>query len=302
MKLTKLILAAVTTVIFLSACSDNSEIVTASGVFESREIILSSQSTGEILNFDINEGDKVVEQQILGSVDSVQLELKKDLLLKNIEIAETRRFDIEVQLAPLVQQLASAEREKLRVDNLLKAGATTEKQYDDIMAQIRLIEKQLSAQRLSLEKSNLIINGEIESLEVQLEQIEDQIKRCTVLSPISGTVLAKYAEAGEFAVTGKALVKIADMEEMTLRAYITSDQLTTMKLGEEVEVVADFGEEENRFYKGTINWISDKAEFTPKTIQTRDERSNLVYAVKVSVPNDGFLKIGMYGGINLNNE
>jgi len=302
MKLTKLILAAVTTVIFLSACSDNSEIVTASGVFESREIILSSQSTGEILNFDINEGDKVVEQQILGSVDSVQLELKKDLLLKNIEIAETRRFDIEVQLAPLVQQLASAEREKLRVDNLLKAGATTEKQYDDIMAQIRLIEKQLSAQRLSLEKSNLIINGEIESLEVQLEQIEDQIKRCTVLSPISGTVLAKYAEAGEFTVTGKALVKIADMEEMTLRAYITSDQLTTMKLGEEVEVVADFGEKENRFYNGTINWISDKAEFTPKTIQTRDERSNLVYAVKVSVPNDGFLKIGMYGGINLNNE
>lgn len=299
MKLAKLILAAATAVIFLSACADNSENVFASGVFESREIILSSQSTGEILNFDINEGDKVVAEQILGSVDSVQLELKKDQLLKNIEIAETRRPDIDVQLAPLVQQLTSAEREKLRVDNLLKAGATNEKQYDDIMAQIRLMEKQLRAQRLSLENSNLIISREIESLEVQLEQIEDQIKRCTVLSPISGTVLAKYAEAGEFAVTGKALVKIADMEEMTLRAYITSDQLTTMKLGSVVEVVTDFGEEENRFYQGTINWISDKAEFTPKTIQTRDERSNLVYAVKVSVPNDGFLKIGMYGGINL---
>ncbi|MBI9097524.1 MAG: efflux RND transporter periplasmic adaptor subunit [Spirochaetaceae bacterium] len=298
MKSGTLILTAIT-VILLASCTHSDDSISASGVFESREVILSSQSSGEILQMNMHEGDLVESGQVLGIIDSVQLELKKEQLLKSIEVAETRRPHIDVQLAPLQQQLASAEREKQRIDNLIKAGATGEKQHDDIVAQIRLMEKQLAARRSSLEQSNLLITGEIESLEVQLKQIDDQIKRCTLISPIAGTVLAKYAERGELAVPGKALLKIADMKEMTLRAYISSDQLTTMKLGQVVEVVADFGEKENRKYSGIVKWISDKAEFTPKTIQTRDERSNLVYAVKIALENDGYLKVGMYGGINI---
>jgi len=284
-------------VVVFTACRPNDENIMASGVFEATEVIVSSESNGKILQISIKEGDFVEESEILAKIDSVQLELKIEQLLSGIETAESRRPSIDSQLGPVLQQLNTAEKEKIRVENLLKAGAVNEKQFDDITAQILLLQKQLDAQRTNLEKSDLIIDREIESLKIQIKQLDDQIKRCSVTSPLSGTVLVKYAETGEFAAAGKALVKIADTREMFLRAYITSAQLSLMKMGQTVEVLADSGDKNSRIYKGSVVWISDKAEFTPKTVQTKDERSNLVYAVKISVQNDGFLKIGMYGGI-----
>ncbi len=279
------------------SCTGADDEITASGVFEAAELIVSSQSTGEIQSFTASEGDLVVKGAILGKIDSVQLELQREQLLAGIDLAESSRPDIDVQLAPLVQQLNTAEKEKGRAENLVKAGAANEKQLDDVDAQVLLLEKQLIAMRSELERSNSRINREITSLEIQIKQVSDKIERCSILSPIEGTVLLKYVENGELAVPGKALVKIADMTVMYLRAYISSSQLTGMKLGQEVHVVTDLGSDKNRSYTGEIRWISSEAEFTPKTIQTRDERSNLVYAVKVAVPNDGYLKIGMYGGI-----
>ncbi len=299
MKLLALFILSVT---IFTACSDRDDNVLASGVFETTEVIVSSESIGKILQFPISEGDIVEQGEFLAKIDSIQLELKRELLLKGIETAERRRPSISIQLAPIEQQILTAKKEKGRVENLLKAGATNEKQFDDIQAQIFLLEKQLTAQKTSLENSNLIISREIESLEIQVKQITDQIERCKVTSPLSGTVLVKYAETGEFTAAGKALVKIANTSEMYLLAYITSAQLSMMKTGQIVEVLADFGDKENRIYEGTVVWISDEAEFTPKTVQTRDERSNLVYAVKISVKNDGFLKIGMYGGIRSDYE
>lgn len=301
MKLIKIIYTLMILSVLFS-CRNADDQVISSGVFEATELIVSSQSTGEILSFIPSEGDLVEKGQVLGRIDSVQLELQREQLQSAIELAESSRPDIDVQLAPLVQQINTAEKEKGRAENLVKAGATNEKQLDDVDAQVLVLRKQLIARRSELEKGHSRIDREIASLEIQIEQVSDKIKRCSIISPISGTVLLKYAENGELAVPGKALVKIADMNLMFLRAYISSSQLTVMKLGQEVQVVTDLGDNENRLYRGIVKWISSEAEFTPKTIQTRDERSNLVYAVKVAVPNDGFLKIGMYGGIQTEYE
>lgn len=301
MKLKLLVLFFVSVTAF-TACRAGDERIVASGVFEATEVIVSSESIGRILQFSVDEGDFVERGKTLLEIDSVQLELKKEQLLSGIETARNRRIAIETQLAPIIQQIITAEKEKERVENLLNAGAVNEKQLDDLNAQVSLLKKQLTAQRATLEKNNQILDREIVSLEIQVKQLDDQIKRCTVTSPMRGLILVMYAQAGEFSAAGKALLKIARMEQMFLRAYITSDQLSTMKMGQAVEVLADFGDKETRIYEGTITWISNEAEFTPKTVQTRDERSNLVYAVKVSVENDGYLKIGMYGGIQLAND
>ncbi|HPS84378.1 MAG TPA: HlyD family efflux transporter periplasmic adaptor subunit, partial [Bacteroidales bacterium] len=197
------------------------------------------------------------------------------------------------------QQLETARSEKKRIENLVNANAMNSKQLDDINAQILVLEKQLAAQKETLENTSSGIGSESDALDIQIAQIADQLQKCRILSPINGTVLVKYAEQSEFAVTGKAILKIADTEQMVLRAYVTADQLTKIKIGQKVKVQAESGEDDSRGYEGTVTWISDKSEFTPKTIQTQDERANLVYAVKVAVKNDGFLKIGMYGGIIL---
>jgi len=202
-----------------------------------------------------------------------------------------------VQVASLQQQITTAGTERARVSNLLASGAANQKQLDDINAQIKVLEKQLKATRQTLENNTKGIHGESEALEDQVAQIEDQLQKSRISSPIDGTVLVKYAEAGELATPGRSLFKVADMKNMTLRAYVTADQLAQLKVGQTVKVNAEFGSEANKAYQGKVAWISSKAEFTPKTIQTRDERANLVYAVKVSVKNDGDLKIGMYGGI-----
>lgn len=286
----------------LNSCDSSDKEIYASGTFDATEVIVSSRLNGEILELNLTEGDSVEAGQQLGIIDSVQLELQMEQLLSNMKSIEARRPDMNLQLAPLAQQIKTAKKEEQRIESLYKVGAATEKDYDDMYARLISLEKEYSALESSLHKSNDGINEDLLSLEIQVRLIETQIGYSIITSPISGRVLAQYAEKGEYALPGKAIVKIADLEKMFLRAYVTSSQLTELQLGQTVTVVADFGEKQNRTYEGTLAWISDKAEFTPKTIQTREERSNLVYAVKVDVENDGFLKIGMYGGMKISDE
>ena len=283
----------------LQSCSNSNTKNDATGTFEATEIIVSAEGMGSLLAFDIQEGQSLKSGQIVGSIDSLQLYLKIKQLKASYSAVDSRQPNIQIQMAATRQQIETAKTEKLRVENLLKANAANQKQLDDINAQIALLERQLESQKTTLESTSKSIGGESSAIEIQIAQIEDQLKKCQIISPIDGTVLVKYAEKGEFAAIGKPLFKIADTENMFLRAYITSNQLTKLKIGQKVKVMAEFGEKENKEYEGIVTWISDKSEFTPKTIQTQDERANLVYAVKIAVKNDGFLKIGMYGGIQL---
>ena len=290
------IFASALFLVFVS-CVRKDAVVDASGTFESTEIIVSSETAGKILALDIMEGQEVKAGKPFGLVDTVQLHLTKIQMLASIQASQSRKLDIFSQLAGLKQQIETAKKEQKRFENLLKANAANQKQLDDINAQIQLLEKQLSAQQKLLENSNKSINDEGTALKYKVEQIDDQLNKSYISSPIDGTILVKYAEAGELATPGKPLFKVADMKNMLLKAYITTDQLSQLKIGQNVDVVAEFGEKDIKTYKGKVSWISSKSEFTPKTVQTRDERANLVYAVKVAVENDGYLKIGMYGGV-----
>lgn len=288
--------------LLLTACGSRRGHYDASGVFESTEIIVSSEAAGKLMRFDVTEGQRLEAGQEVGFVDTLQLYLRKMQLLSSAKSVRSRSVDINTQIAATNEQITTAQRERQRNVNLLAANASTQKAIDDIDAQIAVLQKQLAAQLSTLQRGNTSVTEEGSALDIQVEQIEDQLRRSRITSPISGTVLAKYAEAGEIVSQGRPLFKIADTDHMFLRAYITSDQLSQMRLGQTVTVYADFGEKGSRAYDGTVTWISDKAEFTPKTIQTRDERANLVYAVKIAVENDGYLKIGMYGEMKLKNE
>lgn len=291
--------------IFLSltaACGNGNGDYDASGTFESTEIIVSAEANGKIMRFNVEEGDLLKDGQEVGYIDTVQLYLKKMQLLTSVKSVQSRRSDIAKQIAATKEQIAKAEKEKKRNENLLKSNAATQKQVDDINSQLAVLQKQLAAQISTLQNGNQSVTEESSAMEIQVAQVEDQLQKSHIISPISGTVLSKYAEAGELATQGKPLFKIADIENMYLRAYIIADQITQMKLGQEVKVFADYGEDGKREYTGKVTWISDKAEFTPKTIQTRDERANLVYAVKIAVKNDGYLKIGMYGEVKILSE
>lgn len=288
--------------VLLTACHSKNSEADASGTFEATEVIVSAQATGLLTAFQVEEGQDLKAGANLGFIDTIQLDLRKKQLQASIQAAQTRKPDVNVQLAALEQQIATARSEKRRVENLVKANAANQKQLDDLNAQIEVLTKQLKATRTTLESSTNGINKESSALTIQVDQINDQIRRSYISSPIDGTVLVKYAETGELAVQGKSLFKVADMSRMILRVYVTADQLAKLKIGQTVDVNAELGTEDNKAYKGTVTWISSKSEFTPKTIQTRDERANLVYAVKVAVPNDGILKIGMYGGIRFNQD
>lgn len=290
----------IATALILSACENGNGTYDASGVFEATEVIVSAKGTGELMQFDIQEGQQVEANKQVGYIDTTQLYLKKVQLLANMKAVESRHYNVSKQIASIQQQIVTQKTEQNRYENLVKSNAANQKQLDDINAQIALLEKQLAAQTETLENSNKSVTGESLGLEAQVAQIEDQIKKCIITSPINGTVLSKYAEQGELAAQGRTLFKVADIANMNLRVYITADQLTALKIGQQVKVYADQGKSDRKEYQGTIIWISDKAEFTPKTIQTRDERANLVYAVKVAVKNDGLIKKGMYGEIKIN--
>ena len=285
-------------VLFFSCHNEDGE-YDATGVFETTEVIVSAQGTGEIMRFDIDEGKTVDAEVELGYIDTVQLSLKKQELLANLEATDSHRYNVARQIASLREEIATQKREQQRYQNLVQAKAANQKQLDDINARLATLEKQLAAQTETLENGNRTVSGQVRMLEAQLAQVEDQIGKCRISSPINGTILSKYAEAGELASQGRALFKVGDIVNMYLRAYITADQLTELKIGQSVRVFADEGESGRREYAGTVSWISDKAEFTPKTIQTRDERANLVYAVKIQIQNDGFVKRGMYGEIKI---
>ncbi len=282
-----------------ASCGSGDGDYDASGVFEATEVIVSAKGTGEIVRLDIQEGQNVAAGAQVGFIDTLQLHLRKMQLLANMTAVESRHYDVSRQIASIQQQIATQKTERTRYENLVRSNAANQKQLDDINAQIAMLEKQLAAQTETLENNNRNVSGESTGLQAQVAQIEDQIRQNVISSPIDGTVLSKYAEQGEWAVQGRALFKVADIARMNLRVYITAGQLTELKIGQQVEVYADRGESDRREYPGTVTWISDQAEFTPKTIQTRDERANLVYAVKVAVRNDGYIKKGMYGEIKI---
>ena len=271
----------------------------AQGTFEATEVVVSSEATGRILNFEIEEGMTVEANQMVGAIDSVQLHLQRKQLVAQQSALLGSRPDVKKQVAALREQIAKQNEELRRVENMLKDGAATKKQKDDIDAQIKILERQLDATLSTLDKNTSTINNNSAALEAQIAALDDRISKCRIISPVGGTVLVKYAEAGELASVGKPLMKIADLDNIYLRAYFTSDQLAKVNLGDEVKVVADFGGEERYDYTGRVAWISSESEFTPKTIQTKDSRANLVYAVKIAVENDGRLKIGLAGEVVL---
>ena len=285
-------------VVLAASCGTEAEF-DAQGTFEATEVVVSSEATGRILNFEVEEGMAVEANQMVGAIDSVQLHLQRKQLVAQQSALLGSRPDVKKQVAALREQIAKQNEELRRVENMLKDGAATKKQRDDIEAQIKILERQLDATLSTLDKNTSTINNNSAALEAQIAALDDRISKCRVISPVGGTVLVKYAEAGELATVGKPLMKIADLDNIYLRAYFTSDQLAKVNLGDEVKVVADFGGEERYDYTGRVAWISSESEFTPKTIQTKDSRANLVYAVKIAVENDGRLKIGLAGEVVL---
>lgn len=269
----------------------------ATGTFEATEVIVSSEASGRLTTFRVEEGDVLKQGAEVGVVDTIQLYLKKLQLQANRKAVDTQRPDVQVQIAATKEQIATAQRERQRVLNLLKDNAANRKQLDDWDAQIALLRRQLAAQISSLKNSTASLNEQSSSVAIQVAQLNDQLKKCHVVAPLSGTVLAKYAEEGEVTAPGKPLFKVADLEHVFLRAYITSKQLATVKLGTKATVFADFGGGTVKKFEGRVVWISSQAEFTPKTILTDDERANQVYAVKIAVKNDGTIKLGMYGEV-----
>ena len=283
-----------------SACGNGAPKQDATGTFETTEVLVSAEASGRLLYFDIEEGMLLKAGEEVGVVDTVQLYLKKLQLEASIKSVEEQRPDILKQVAATKEQISAAQRERNRVANLLKVGAANQKQLDDAEDQLEVLRKQLVAQNSTLSNSHQSLTWQSSSVGIQVAQVEDQLKKCHITSPITGTVLAKYAEAGELTAMGTPLFKVADTEQMYLRAYITSEQLSQVKLGQKVTVFSDYGTDDHKQYPGVVTWNSDTSEFTPKTILTKNERANLVYAVKIAVHNDGLLKIGMYGGVEFN--
>ena len=281
----------------LAGCSNKDVNYDASGVFETTEVLVSARGTGEIIALNIEEGQHVSANEMLGYLDTTQLELKKELLNANKHAATSRRLNTSQQVASLQQQIANLRREQTRFEAMLKDGAVTQKQVDDIGYQIAVLERQLTAVNEQVSSANSSIDNQSEGFDAQIGQVNDMLRQAIITSPIDGIILSKYAEQGEFAAPGRALFKVADVSKMRLRAYITADLLTNVQIGQKVKVYADQGKDGRKEYEGTVSWIASEAEFTPKTIQTRDERSNLVYAVKIDVTNDGLIKRGMYGDV-----
>jgi HlyD family secretion protein len=280
------------------SCSKDAEF-DAQGTFEATEVTISAEATGRILTFAVEEGTIMEKGQPIAEIDSVQLCLQRKQLEAQLSALLNSRPDVQKQVASIKEQIASLKIEQVRFENLLRDGAATKKQKDDIDSQIRILETKLSATLSTLDVNTASINSNAEAVRVQIAALDDRIAKCHVTSPISGTVLVKYAQESEFTTTGKPLVKLADLNNVYLRAYFTSDQLSNIKLGDEVTVTADFGGEERYDYVGRVMYISSESEFTPKTIQTKDSRANLVYAVKIAVKNDGRLKIGLAGEVKL---
>jgi HlyD family secretion protein len=285
------------TIIGITSCKPEQKNFDASGSFEAEETIISAEASGTLLKFDVTEGQNLDSGKVIGYIDSMQLYLKKKQLEAQVKALLGKKPDISVQLSALQSQLETAEKEKVRYTNLVNAGAVPAKQLDDINAQIKSLKSQIQALKSSLNISSQGYSADAVPLNVQIDQVKDQLAKCKIVNPMRGTVLLKYANVNEMATIGKPLYKIADLSVINLRAFISGDQLPGLKLNQQVTVLTDDGKGGFKETQGTITWISDKAEFTPKTIQTKEERANMVYAIKIAVQNDGTYKIGMYGEI-----
>ena len=297
----------------LTGCNNGESNHDASGTFEAEEVIVSSELPGKLLSFNVQEGQVIAKDSIVGFVDAKNISLQQEQVEANIRSLNEKTANVKPQIQLLQDQIAvqqsqitNLQHEKARIENLIKADAATGKQLDDINAQIDVAYKQLAVtqQQINVQKGNIStqnrsILSEADPLKKRVAQLRDQAQRANIINPVGGTVITKFAEQGEFISTGKALYKIADLSYLNLRAYLTGTQLPRIKLGQTVKVMIDEGAKKYKEYSGTITWVSDKAEFTPKTIQTKEERANLVYAIKVKVKNDGYLKIGMYGEVKL---
>lgn len=280
----------------LASCSGKAG-YDAQGTFEATETTVSAEGTGRILSLAIEQGDSVAAGQTVGLIDTVQLSLQRAELLSQRCALENSRPNLEAQVASIQEQIAGTTIERNRIARLLSEGAATQQQLDNLNTRLASLQGQLAAQQSSVTNTISSIDEQVNALTARLQAVEDQISKCVIISPASGVVLNKIAEAGEVATFGKPLFKVADMDNMYLRAYFTSDQLADLRLGQSVRVVADYGGGNEKEYEGTVSFISPQSEFTPKTIQTRNSRANLVYAVKIAVPNDGMLKIGLTANV-----
>ena len=315
--------------LLLVACGNKEKEYDATGTFEATEVTVSAKSTGELQRFDVTEGQEIDQNVVVGTIDAYQLKLqrqqlentKEQLKANKKQLNATRRatnskqLDLEKQVASIRQQIANAQRERQRYNELVNDGAVPRKQLDDINYQIKVLEKQLAATQEQIRSNNASLKEQSQGITAQMEgidaqqltvesqkaQLDDQIANSDIKAPITGSVLEKYVERGEYVTVGKPLFKMADTQNMFIRAYVTSAQLKDIKVGQQVKVFADYGNGQKKSYNGTVTWISSRSEFTPKTILTDDERADLVYAVKIAFKNDGYVKIGMYGEVKFQN-
>ena len=288
--------------LMMAACGGNEKAYDATGTFEATETTVYAEQSGALLTFSVNEGDHIEAGKEVGLIDTTQTWLKIQQLDATKEVYQSQKPDMERQIAATRQQLSKAQQDEQRYRELVADGAAPSKMLDDASSQVKVLQKQLDAQISSLSTSTRSLDKQTVAANVQIEQLRDMLRKCHIVMPTKGTVLEKYVERGEFVVIGKPLFKIADTEQMFMRAYVTSAQLQNIRIGQHVKVFADYGDGQKKAYDGTVSWISSRSEFTPKTILTDDERADLVYAVKVAIKNDGYVKIGMYGEVVLSEE
>ena len=285
------------TLFFFSSCKEKEKEYDATGTFEATETTVFAEQSGALLAFCVNEGENIEANMEVGLIDTTQTWLKIQQLHATKEVYRSQKPDMERQIAATRQQLVKARQDEQRYRELVADGAAPSKMLDDASSQVKVLQRQLDAQISSLSTSSRALDKQTAAAEVQVSQLRDQLRKCHIITPTKGTVLEKYVERGEFVSIGKPLFKMADTENMYMRAYVTSAQLQNIKIGQQVKVFADYGNNQRKEYQGTISWISSRSEFTPKTILTDDERADLVYAIKVAIKNDGFVKIGMYGQV-----
>ena len=283
----------------LVSCGDSEKDYDATGTFEATEVTVSAEQTGRLMTLDVTEGHELAAGQQVGVIDTVQLVLKAKQLGATHESISRQRPDTQKQIAALRQQISKAEQEVKRFEALVKDQAANRKQLEDEQSHLAVLRRQLEAQLSTLGNQESSLTSQMSATAIQREQVLDQLRKCYISAPIGGTVLEKYAEQGEYATVGKPLFKMADLTKIYLRAYVTSVQLSRVKVGQQVTVFADYGSDTKHEYKGTVTWISPRSEFTPKSILTDDERADQVYAIKILIKNDGYAKIGMYGEVKL---
>ena len=288
--------------LMMAACGGNEKAYDATGTFEATETTVYAEQSGALLTFSVNEGDHIEAGKEVGLIDTTQTWLKIRQLDATKEVYQSQKPDMERQIAATRQQLSKAQQDEQRYRELVADGAAPSKMLDDASSQVKVLQKQLDAQISSLSTSTRSLDKQTVAANVQIEQLRDMLRKCHIVMPTKGTLLEKYVERGEFVTIGKPLFKIADTEQMFMRAYVTSAQLQNIRIGQHVKVFADYGNGQKKAYDGTVSWISSRSEFTPKTILTDDERADLVYAVKVAIKNDGYVKIGMYGEVVLSEE